>query len=541
VRLLSLDVLRGLAVVGMILVDNQGSLPISDTAHIAWPVMESEWLGVRCTHRWTCVLPPSDCVFPCFLFVMGASCALALRGGSGSGSGSAARSGGGRGGRGGSGHGGRGEAVAAAPLLRNSISTSLNNNIDSNIDSDGTHARRKRRQQLLRIMRRTSLLFLFGVLLAFLAADGRPRLTQLCGVLHRLALCYCAAALTAALGVPRAARVGLMVGLVAMYCVFMYALHPPGCRRPGQPLDIYVDVTATCNAEARLDASIFKTKHGRTISEGAISLLTSTASTLAGLEFGIIWQDLGGRSVVRVVWAVLSACLLAAAWILATIVPLCKKLWSPPFAMYTTAAAGFSLAACHLLLDTPSPPLSPESGDNVRDAREGELPLLSPEEARGARPVFGDEDRHAFLELGGSSSTGGRRDSLRGGGGRDIGTVSPEPQPQPQQRRQPSGARVPLILSPVVSLGRNPLAVFLGMVLVETILLDNWRVAPHHFRPGQLPAGVRGSAWLWVYFHGFVPWTGDLRVASMVVALVHLAAWGAIAHVMDKRRIYVKL
>src|SRR5437879_12888264 len=57
-RLVSVDVYRGLAVAGMILVDNPGS---DDLAY--WPIKHAQWNG------WT----PADFIFPSFLFLVGVS------------------------------------------------------------------------------------------------------------------------------------------------------------------------------------------------------------------------------------------------------------------------------------------------------------------------------------------------------------------------------------------------------------------------------------------------------------------------------------
>ena len=62
-RLASLDALRGLAVAGMLLVNDPG-----DWAHVYRPLEHAAWHG--CT--------PTDLVFPFFLFVMGVSVALAI-------------------------------------------------------------------------------------------------------------------------------------------------------------------------------------------------------------------------------------------------------------------------------------------------------------------------------------------------------------------------------------------------------------------------------------------------------------------------------
>jgi predicted acyltransferase len=57
-RLMSVDVYRGLAVAGMIIVDNPGS-----DDHAFWPIMHHPWNG------WT----PADLIFPSFLFLVGIS------------------------------------------------------------------------------------------------------------------------------------------------------------------------------------------------------------------------------------------------------------------------------------------------------------------------------------------------------------------------------------------------------------------------------------------------------------------------------------
>src|SRR5579863_9496468 len=57
-RLLSLDIFRGLAVAGMIVVDNPGS-----DDHAFWAIKHAEWNG------WT----PADLIFPSFLFLVGIS------------------------------------------------------------------------------------------------------------------------------------------------------------------------------------------------------------------------------------------------------------------------------------------------------------------------------------------------------------------------------------------------------------------------------------------------------------------------------------
>ena len=63
-RLLSLDILRGITIAGMLLVNNPGTW-----SNIYAPLEHAEWIG----------LTPTDLVFPFFMFVMGVSMFFSLR------------------------------------------------------------------------------------------------------------------------------------------------------------------------------------------------------------------------------------------------------------------------------------------------------------------------------------------------------------------------------------------------------------------------------------------------------------------------------
>jgi len=62
-RLVSLDVFRGIAIAGMVLVNNPGTW-----SNIYWPLEHAEW------HGWT----PTDLVFPFFVFIVGVAIPLAF-------------------------------------------------------------------------------------------------------------------------------------------------------------------------------------------------------------------------------------------------------------------------------------------------------------------------------------------------------------------------------------------------------------------------------------------------------------------------------
>ncbi len=63
-RLLSLDILRGITIAGMIMVNNPGSW-----SYVYAPLGHAQWNG----------LTPTDLVFPFFMFIMGISTYISLR------------------------------------------------------------------------------------------------------------------------------------------------------------------------------------------------------------------------------------------------------------------------------------------------------------------------------------------------------------------------------------------------------------------------------------------------------------------------------
>src|ERR1700750_2452359 len=63
IRYASVDVIRGMTVAAMLLVNDPG-----DWGHVWWPLEHAEWNG--CT--------PTDLVFPLFLFIVGVSVSLAI-------------------------------------------------------------------------------------------------------------------------------------------------------------------------------------------------------------------------------------------------------------------------------------------------------------------------------------------------------------------------------------------------------------------------------------------------------------------------------
>ena len=81
--------------------------------------------------------------------------------------------------------------------------------------------------------------------------------------------------------------------------------------------------------------------------------------------------------------------------------------------------------------------------------------------------------------------------------------------------------------APLESLGKNAILVFVGSGLViKTMLL--------------FPERGGGSAYTWIYEVFFASWLGPLH-GSLGFALANVAAWTAVAVVLDRKRIYLKV
>jgi predicted acyltransferase len=63
-RLIALDVLRGITIASMILVNTPGSW-----SYVYWPLLHAKWSGFT----------PTDAVFPFFLFIVGVSIHFAFK------------------------------------------------------------------------------------------------------------------------------------------------------------------------------------------------------------------------------------------------------------------------------------------------------------------------------------------------------------------------------------------------------------------------------------------------------------------------------
>ena len=280
-RLLSLDVLRGLTVALMILVNNAGDGAVSYSQ-----LRHSVWNGCTLT----------DIVFPTFLFIVGASIALAFD----------------------------------VRLARGASKRSI----------------------LLQAARRATSIFLVGLALNALPYFHLSEL-RVYGVMQRIALCFL---LAAAIYLAGGARLCAIVTGVALagYWFLLLRVPVPGLGMPGvnvPVLDRYANLTAW------LDRLLIPTPHlyHQTVydPEGLLSTLPALATTLLGL-LAMRFLQASAPSLKRsLLLAAAGAVLLVLGLLWAPSFPLNKRLWTSSFVLFTVGMATVLLALLYWIIDGP--------------------------------------------------------------------------------------------------------------------------------------------------------------------------------------------
>lgn len=280
-RLVSLDVLRGLTIALMILVNNTSASNISYAQ-----LRHSAWNG--------CTI--ADCVFPCFLFMVGISIALSFR------------------------------KRLAQDVMRSTI--------------------------MLQVLKRTFLIFGIGLLLNALPLFNVDSLRYY-GVLQRIAICYLFASMIYLFGGWAASTVVSIFALIGYWWLMLH-VRVPGYGLPG--IDVGI-LDPAGNLASWLDRSLVPAAHlyHHTVydPEGLLSSLPALANTLFGiLAAAILFSDrtawrkftvlLGGAALSIV------AGLLWSHWF-----PLNKRVWTSSFALFTTGVSMAFLAICFWVIDGP--------------------------------------------------------------------------------------------------------------------------------------------------------------------------------------------
>ena len=269
-RLLSLDILRGITVAGMIVVNNgwEGYFPT---------LTHSRWNG----------LTLCDLVFPFFLFIMGISTCLSLS---------------------------KSQFRPTRPLV-------------------------------LKILRRTLLLFLIGLAINWLcgAVEGDFGFSHLriWGIMQRIALCYCLASLFV-LFLPHKYLPSAIAALLLFHTVLLLAGN-------GYAYD-------ETNILARADRTLFGWDHlyhkSPVDPEGLLATPVSVAHVLIGFCCGKLLKQTGNLDTKVMNILLLGTVLLLLGWFLTQCgMPLNKRVWSPSYLLVTCGAAALLQGLLMFVID----------------------------------------------------------------------------------------------------------------------------------------------------------------------------------------------
>ena len=207
-----------------------------------------------------------------------------------------------------------------------------------------TLERSGRREAIVRILRRSVLLYLLGIL--YYGGFSTPfEKIRLLGVLQRLALCYLFASLLFVYLKPKAlvgVCVGILIGYWALLSFVPVPGHGAGNFAEGANLTNYVD-------KQFLPLRKWDGDHDP---EGLLSTLPAIASCLLGVFAGLLLKNAAVPDRKKVAYLVAGglACL-AAGWAWHFNFPVIKKLWTSSFVLVAGGYSCLLLAAFYQIID----------------------------------------------------------------------------------------------------------------------------------------------------------------------------------------------
>lgn len=311
-RILALDILRGITIAGMIMVNNPGSW-----GAIYAPLEHAQWFG----------LTPTDLVFPFFMFIMGISTYISLRK--------------------------YDFTYSHATLVKIVRRTAVIFLIGLAI---GWFSR-----FCYGLAGSDSSLPLGERLLD--AANSFSRL-RILGVMQRLALCYCAASVIA-LTVKHVRIPYIIAGILVVYGALLLMFH--GLEFSLNNIIYVVDhaifgdahlykdtvtsLVGSVQGDSPFSVDIYRTQRLPIDPEGLLSTLPAIAHVLIGFCCGrVIFSTKDNNS--RVLnFFIIGTILTFAGFLLSYGMPISKKLWTPTFVMVTCGLAASLLALLIWIID----------------------------------------------------------------------------------------------------------------------------------------------------------------------------------------------
>jgi predicted acyltransferase len=261
-RFAAIDVLRGLTLALMILVNTPGSW-----SHVYAPLLHAHWNGAT----------PTDFIFPFFLFIVGAAMFYSLK----------------------------------QARLSNTI-------------------------PWFKIIKRTALLFLIGLVLNIYPFTSPAEDWRVMGVLQRIALCYFFAAILI-IKIPTKTLIITSAGLL----IFYWSLLVFGSAEP---------YSLENNVVRKIDLLLIGASHlyqGTGVAfdpEGLLGTLSATVTTLSGYLSCLWLQNINshGKQIRALLFGAVALTIASMLWQL--VHPINKSLWTGSYVLLTTAGAWCLLA-----------------------------------------------------------------------------------------------------------------------------------------------------------------------------------------------------
>ena len=311
-RILALDILRGITIAGMIMVNNPGSW-----GYIYAPLRHAEWFG----------LTPTDLVFPFFMFIMGISTYISLRK--------------------------YDFAYSHATLIKVVRRTIVIFLIGLAI---GWFSR-----LCYGLAGADSSLPLWNRILTTANSFGTLRIL---GVMQRLALCYCAVSIIA-ITVKHNRIPYIIAGILVVYGALLLMFH--GLEFSLQNIvyvidhalfgdaHLYKDTVASLvgsvKSSSEFSVDIFQRQRLPIDPEGLLSTLPSIAHVLIGFCCGRIIVNVADNRDKVFKFLILGTILIFTGFLLSYGMPISKKLWTPTFAIVTCGLASSLLALLIWIID----------------------------------------------------------------------------------------------------------------------------------------------------------------------------------------------
>ena len=307
-RLKSLDVFRGIAIVSMILVNNPGSWK-----HIYWPLEHAEWHG--CT--------PTDLVFPFFLFIVGCAMSFSLS-----------------------------KYTDNPQKIATEVSKIAPTQEETTRETKPGSFSSIPKNIYWRIARRGAILFVLGLLLntSSIALDvllnGAPIANfgkiRIMGVLQRIGLAYFISAIAILNLSPRNQKllaVAVLLGYWGALFVFTVGGYTEYALTPEGYLGGYVD--------RLILGSQHLYKGGPFDPEGMLSTLPASVTVLIGYFTGewLRVQPLKTRTSLNL--AIGGLCCVVVGHLWGFLFPINKQLWTSSYVIFTAGWALLLLAACY--------------------------------------------------------------------------------------------------------------------------------------------------------------------------------------------------